>query len=70
MIEICPLETPTVVKEIMMGLGERIVHPAYIPGRLDEMMLEFARCVRGEIKNPYSGDYDIALQKVLLEAVN
>ncbi len=69
-IEICPLETPTVVKETMAGLGERIVHPAYIPGRLDEMMLEFARCVRGEIKNPYSGDYEIALQKVLLEAVN
>lgn len=67
-IEICPLELPTVVKETTQE-GEHIVHLEYIPGRLDAMMLEFARCARGEMQNPYSTDYEIALQKALLEMV-
>ncbi|MBQ3080417.1 MAG: Gfo/Idh/MocA family oxidoreductase [Clostridia bacterium] len=66
-IEICPLETPTVVKRIASA-GEGVVFPGYFAGRYDDMMLEFAACVRGEMKNPYTGDYEIQLQKAVLRA--
>lgn len=34
--------------------------------RYDAMMLDFARMVRGEIKNPYSYAYELQLQKIVL----
>ena len=74
-IEIRPLELPTTLRETLYDEegtyrwqdGSHGVNPGYMPGRYDAMMLEFAACVRGEMKNPYSGDYEIALQRILLE---
>lgn len=34
--------------------------------RYDEMLLEFAACVRGEITNPYTYEYELQLQKLIL----
>ena len=75
-IEIRPLESPTVVREATrkhaMETGWRDstdgVFPGFIPGRYDEMMLDFARCVRGENQNPYTYEYELELQRVVLEA--
>lgn len=75
-IEIQPLETPTIVREAMIKDGENnpwhdysySVFPGYPNGRYDDMMLEFAACVRGEITNPYSLQYEVAVQKTLLKA--
>ncbi len=36
--------------------------------RYDEQLIEFARCVRGEIKNPYSYEHELLVQEVLLAA--
>ncbi len=75
-IEIRPLESPTVVRQATrkhsMEVGWRDstddVFPGFIPGRMDEMMLDFARCVRGEKQNPYTYAYELELQRVVLEA--
>lgn len=75
-VEIQPLETPTLVREAMIADGiahpwhdySYSVFPGYPNGRYDDMMLEFAACVRGEMENPYSHEYEYALQKTLLEA--
>ncbi|MBE6590264.1 MAG: Gfo/Idh/MocA family oxidoreductase [Ruminococcaceae bacterium] len=37
-------------------------------GRYDDMMLEFAAIVHGEIENPYSYEYEYELQRLVLEA--
>ncbi len=37
-------------------------------GRYDDMMLEFAAIVRGEIENPYSYEYEYEVQRLVLEA--
>ena len=34
--------------------------------RYDAMMLDFARMVRGEIENPYTYEYELQLQKIIL----
>ena len=75
-IEIQPLETPTLVREAMISDGIQhpwhdysySVFPGYPNGRYDDMLLEFAACVRGEIKNPYSSEYEYEVQKALLKA--
>ncbi len=75
-IEIRPLESPTIVREATrkhsMEVGWRDstddVFPGFIPGRYDEMMLDFARCVRGEKQNPYTYAYELEVQRVVLEA--
>lgn len=75
-VEIQPLETPTLVREAMISDGVQYpwrdysysVFPGYPNGRYDDMMLEFAACVRGDMENPYSGEYEIALQRALLQA--
>lgn len=36
--------------------------------RYDAMMLEFARCVRGEMVNPYSYEYELQMHKLMLAA--
>lgn len=75
-ILIQPLECPTLVRETMYGDGpmnnkgsdqSRSVFPGYLIGRYDDMMLEFAACVRGEMKNPYTKEYELALQKVVMQ---
>lgn len=75
-VEIQPLETPTLVREAMIKDGVEhpwhdysySVFPGYPNGRYTDMMLEFAACVRGEMENPYSYAYEIALQRTLLQA--
>ncbi len=37
-------------------------------GRYDEMLLEFAAIVRGEIENPYPYEYEYEVQRLVLEA--
>ncbi|HIV29234.1 MAG TPA: hypothetical protein IAA64_14840, partial [Candidatus Ornithocaccomicrobium faecavium] len=46
----------------------RSIFPGYLTGRYDDMMLEFAACARGEMKNPIPWQYELELQRVLLEA--
>lgn len=36
--------------------------------RYDAMMKEFAACVRGEMKNPYTYEYELQMQKMVLAA--
>lgn len=75
-IKIQPLETPTLVRR--SGIADGLEHPwhdysisvfpGYANGRYDDMLLEFAAIVRGEMKNPWSSDYEYMLQKTLLKA--
>jgi len=37
-------------------------------GRYDEMMLEFARCVNGEMTNPFSYEYELNMHKLVMKA--
>ena len=37
--------------------------------RYDDQLIEFARCVRGEIENPYPYEHELLVQEVLLAAV-
>ena len=75
-IEIQPLENPTLVRETLFADGvanpqrdeSHSIYPGHYIGRYDEMFMEFAACVRGEIKNPYTSEYEYELQRVLLEA--
>lgn len=76
-IEIRPLECPTLMNittlddvrnRVDLADASRCIFPGYMAGRYDDMMMEFAACVRGEIKNPYSWEYELALQKVVLKA--
>jgi len=36
--------------------------------RYDDQLIEFARCVRGEIGNPYPYEHELLVQEVLLAA--
>ena len=38
------------------------------PTKDDEMMLEFAACIRGEKQNPYTYEYEAQLQRLVLAA--
>lgn len=75
-LEIRPLECPTHVYETLACDAEgkmwrdakHEVFPGYLPGRYDEMMLEFAQCIRGEKENPYSYAYEAQLQRLVLAA--
>ena len=74
-IKIQPLETPTLVRKSVIEDGithpwhdySISVFPGYPNGRYDDMLLEFASIVRGEIKNPWSAEYEYKLQKTLLK---
>lgn len=75
-MDIRPLEFPTLMTETFLNETEgkkfsnksRDVFLGYMPGRYGDMMKEFAACVRGDIKNPYSPQYELEVQRVLLEA--
>lgn len=75
-IKVQPLETPTLVRESSIKDGIEhpwhdysiSVFPGYPNGRYDDMILEFASIVRGEITNPWSRDYEYSVQKTLLRA--
>lgn len=42
--------------------------PLHTTGRYIDQMLEFAAMLRGEVKNPYTAEYEITLQKLILAA--
>ncbi len=75
-IKVQPLETPTLVREAYLDGGmehpwhdySQSIFPGYPNGRYDDMILEFASIVRGDIKNPWSGEYEYSVQKTLLKA--
>jgi len=73
--EIYPLENPVHTKYTDISFhttyGDRHVdrgfNPDYPGGiRYDTMMLEFARIVRGEIENPYSYEFELDTQRMVL----
>ncbi len=49
-----------------VGEGESKVSEIY--GRYDDMLMDFAKMVRGEKTNPYTYDYEIDVHKLILEA--
>jgi predicted dehydrogenase len=75
-VEIKPLENPTVMtlslrkdtkgKEYS-DCKQQITLPQQ-GGRYDDMMLEFAKIVRGVKDNPYSYEYEIQLHELILAA--
>lgn len=75
-IKVQPLETPTLVRRSHIKDGIEhpwhdysiSVFPGYPNGRYDDMLLEFAAIVRGDIENPWSNEYELSVQKTLLEA--
>ena len=48
--------------------GENDIELAPIMHRYDEQLIEFAKCVRGEIENPYPYEHEMLVQEVLLAA--
>lgn len=48
--------------------GEHAIELPSLGTRYDAQLIEFARCVRGEIENPYPYDHELLVQEVLLAA--
>ncbi len=76
-IEIKPIERPTkmylslreMCKNIYSDTREEIEVPCVGDHeRYDEMMLDFAAFIRGEKENPYTYEYELELQKLILSA--
>ncbi len=73
-IEIKPFERPTVVTYAEGGGGnvycdrKREVELPPMGGRYDELLLDFARCVRGEKENPYGYAHELLVHKATLMA--
>ena len=72
-IEIKPFERPTVVTyaegggDIYCDRKEVIELPS-MGGRYDELLLDFARCVRGEKENPFGYEHELLVHKATLKA--
>ena len=72
--EIRPLELPIGVVYTDTSFAEtfsdkhqkRNIATVPAANRYDDMMLEFAAMVRGEIENPHSYEYELQLQKLVL----
>ena len=47
---------------------KKVFPPFAISGRYDDMMIDFAAMVRGEIANPYTYEHELAVQKAILAA--
>jgi len=75
-IEIKPLENPTKMTISLSNFTKgkeyidckKIIEPKTMAGRYDEMMLDFAKFVRGEKTNPFTYEYELQLQKMILKA--
>ena len=73
-IEIKPFERPTVVTVAKAGGGsiysdrKTVVELPPMGGRYDELMLDFARCVRGEMENPFGYEHELLVHKATLMA--
>ena len=72
--EIEPLEAPT--QAFFTSVDEAVIYadcrkevplPPFDPAcRYDDMMLDFAKFVRGESENPFTLEYELTLQKILM----
>ncbi len=73
-IEIKPFERPTVVTVAKAGGGDiycdrkEVVELSPMGGRYDELLLDFARCVRGERENPFGYEHELLIHKATLMA--
>ncbi len=73
-IEIKPIERPTVVTFAKGGGGniycdrKDVVELPPMKGRYDELMLDFAQCVRGEKENPFGYEHELMIHKATLMA--
>ena len=73
-IEIKPFERPTVVTYAEGGGGDiycdrkRVIELPSMGGRYDELLLDFARCVRGEKENPFGYEHELLVHKATLKA--
>ena len=47
-------------------LGQGKVETSKLFYRFNDMLIEFAKCIRGEMENPYSYEYELRLQMMLL----
>ena len=72
-IEIKPFERPTVVTYAEGGGDiycdcKRVIELPSMGGRYDELLLDFARCVRGEKENPFGYEHELLVHKATLMA--
>ena len=72
-IEIKPFERPTVVTYAEGGGDiycdcKRVIELPSMGGRYDELLLDFARCVRGEKENPFGYEHELLIHKATLMA--
>ena len=72
-IEIKPFERPTVVTYAEGGGDiycdcKRVIELPSMGGRYDELLLDFARCVRGEKENPFGYEHELLVHKATLKA--
>ena len=72
-IEIKPFERPTVVTYAEGGGDiycdcKRVIELPSMGGRYDELLLDFARCVRGERENPFGYEHELLIHKATLMA--
>ena len=73
-IEIRPLESPTRIYETRKADAEYCpwkdfkheLHLVPMTGRYDAMMLDFAAYILGEKQNPYTYEYELQLQRLIL----
>ena len=74
--ELHPIERPIDTKYTEIGFAEtfadkhinRNIESVHVSCRYDGMMLDFAAFVRGERENPYTYEYELQLQKLVLAA--
>jgi predicted dehydrogenase len=72
-VEIRPLEPPQLTLTLKKPRGKfasgthEVAWPA-MTGRYDDQLIELARIARGQVKNEYTPDHDLAVQKLLLQA--
>ena len=72
--ELCPIERPIGTKYTELSFADtfndchvsRQIDTVPVTCRYDEMMLDFAAFVRGEKQNPYTYEYELQLQKLIL----
>jgi predicted dehydrogenase len=73
-IEIKPLEKPTVLAVTKRAWSSpyqdsrKIIDVPEVTGRYDDMMLDFARMIRGEKENPYTYAHELLVQETTLKA--
>ena len=47
---------------------KQVVEIPPVAGRYDSQLMEFAKCVRGEMENPFTYEYELQTQRMVLAA--